>query len=108
MRDPNDCAPTTQLRQSYECARKLRPTEQIRECVDQLEHPEIIVAETLDAFRTIGDWVGSRKLPPPGEPADTDAIDLEELGSEFFYATRDSATCGRCTRARETASTSSA
>jgi hypothetical protein len=94
MRDPNDCAPTTQLRQSYECARKLRPTEQIRECVDQLEHPEIIVAETLDAFRTIGDWVGSRKLPPPGEPADTDAIDLEELGSEFFYATREIAVVG--------------
>lgn len=94
MSDPNDCAPTTQLRRSYEYARKLSLAEQIRECVDQLEHPEIIVAETLDAFRMVGDWVDSRELPPPGQPVDSDAIDLEELGSEFFYATREIAVVG--------------
>ncbi|MEN8183378.1 MAG: hypothetical protein ABFS46_12675 [Myxococcota bacterium] len=94
MPDPNDYAPTTQLRRSYQRARTLHPAEQIRECVDQLEHPEIVVAETLDAFCTISDWVGSRELTPPGAPLDMDAIDLEELGREFFYATREIAVVG--------------
>jgi hypothetical protein len=94
MRDSNDGAPDSQLRRTYQCARNLDPSEQIRECVDQLQHPEIVVAETLEAFRAIDLLVGSRELPPPGDPVDLDAIDLEELGSEVFYATREIAVVG--------------
>jgi hypothetical protein len=94
MRDSNDGAPDSQLRRTYQCARNLDPSEQIRECVDQLQHPEIVVAETLEAFRAIDLLVGSRELPPPGDPVDLDAIDLEELGSELFYATREIAVVG--------------
>jgi hypothetical protein len=94
--DARDSVPDSQLRRSYERARSLDFEGQMRECVDQLGNPEVIVEETLEAFRVVEAWAGSRELPPPGEPVELDAVDLEELASEFFYSTREVAVLGGC------------
>jgi hypothetical protein len=87
--------PHTGLRRSYERARGLGLAEQIRECVDQLGHPEVVVGEVLEAFEEVDAWASSRELPPPGEPVDLSAVDLEELSREDFYSTREITVVGR-------------
>ena len=61
---------------------------QLRECVDMLGHPELIAAELREAFDAVRGFFAGRALPPV-EPADLDAVDLEELAREDFYATRE-------------------
>ena len=46
--------PLTTLRSRYERARTLDADAQIRDCIDYLEHPEVLVTEMLDAFNAIG------------------------------------------------------
>jgi hypothetical protein len=87
--------PHTGLRRSYERVRAFGFPEQIRECVDQLGHPEVVVGEVLEAFHRVEEWARSRELPPPGEPVDISAIDLEELSREDFYSTREITVVGR-------------
>jgi hypothetical protein len=93
--DEIDDHPHTALRRSYERARSFGFAEQVRECVDQLGHPEVVVAEVLEAFQLVEEWARSRELPPPGEPVDVSAIDLEELSREHFYSTREITVVGR-------------
>lgn len=45
--------PFTSLRSRYERARALDPEAQIRDCIDYLENPEILVTELLDAYAAI-------------------------------------------------------
>jgi hypothetical protein len=59
--DPGRAAPTTALRASFERARALRPEQQIDECVDQLSHPELIVAELVDALQTVESWLAANE-----------------------------------------------
>jgi hypothetical protein len=87
--------PHTGLRRSYERVRGLGLAEQIRECVDQLGHPEVVVGEVLEAFSEVDAWASSRELPPAGEPVDLSAVDLDELSREDFYSTREITVVGR-------------
>jgi hypothetical protein len=93
--DAIDDHPHTGLRRSYERARTFDFPEQVRECVDQLGHPEVVVGEVLEAFHRVEEWGRACELPPPGEPVDMSAIDLEELSREDFYATREISVVGR-------------
>ncbi len=95
MSDAIEDHPHTGLRRSYERARIFDFPEQVRECVDQLGHPEVVVGEVLEAFHRVEEWGRARELPPPGEPVDISAIDLEELSREDFYATREIRVIGR-------------
>lgn len=98
MRRSNHFGPTTLLRQSYERARVLSIEDQMRECIDQLENPEIIAGEVLDAVEVMESCFDLNDLtaeiaeegePDPEWDEEAAAVDLEELSREFFYATRE-------------------
>lgn len=80
--------PANPLRAAHAHVRSLPLEAQLRECVDMLGHPELIASELREAFHAMRAWVAAHALPPV-EPADFDAVDLEELASEDFYATRE-------------------
>jgi hypothetical protein len=85
--------PPNPLREAHAHVRSLPLESQLRECVDQLGHPELIAAELREAFQAVRRWVDGRELPPV-EPVELDAVDLEELAREDFYATREIAVQG--------------
>ena len=45
--------PSTILRQRFERARSLALTEQVRECVDYLQNPEVLIQEFMDAYTAV-------------------------------------------------------
>ncbi len=45
--------PSTILRQRFERARNLALTEQVRECVDYLQNPEVLIQEFMDAYSAV-------------------------------------------------------
>jgi hypothetical protein len=88
MSEPSDRTPDTPLRHTCAHARRLGLQEQTRECVDQLGHPELIVGEVLDAFRTIEEWSRTAEIAWPDEPVDALVLGHEDSG-EIFYPTRE-------------------
>jgi len=97
MLDPQETRPerhATSLRQSFERARTLGFDQQIQECADLLQHPDLVVSEVVDAYHT----VASRFAPTAGEPAaepvgaqpkaaaESPAATLVE---DFFWETRE-------------------
>jgi hypothetical protein len=80
--------PPNPLRAAHLRVRGLPLDAQLRECVDMLGHPELIAAELREAFEAVRGYFAGRSLPPV-EPADLDAVDLDELAREDFYATRE-------------------
>jgi len=78
--------PRTQLRSHYERARDLEPSVQMRELVDQLENPQVILADLTEAARAIA----SSGLPEDGaESASACSSDDEVILLEHFYARRE-------------------
>lgn len=88
MSAPSLSFPRNPLRSLHAHVRSLPLAAQLRECVDMLGHPELIATELRDAFEAVRSFA-SRAALPPVEPADLDAVDLEELAREDFYATRE-------------------
>jgi hypothetical protein len=86
--EPAPTFPRNPLRALHAHVRSLPLAAQLRECVDMLGHPELIAAELRAAFEAMRDFA-TRGALPPVEPADFDAVDLEELAREDFYATRE-------------------
>lgn len=80
--------PRNPLRAAHLRVRGLPLEAQLRECVDMLGHPELIASELREAFDSVRGFFAFRALPPV-EPADLDAVDLDELAREDFYATRE-------------------
>lgn len=67
----------TPLRESYERARSLDRAEQIRECIDRLENPEVLIAEFMASFTAIESCIHQDEPLP-------DEADEEELCLELF------------------------
>lgn len=53
MTAPKSDFPSTILRQRFERARGLALTAQVRECVDYLQNPEVLVQEFMDAYTAV-------------------------------------------------------
>jgi hypothetical protein len=86
--DQSQATPITTLRQSFEQARALPPNQQIDECVDQLGHPELIMAELVDAFHTVESWLDAN--PAPREDDLTCDREKQRIQSEeYIYEGRD-------------------
>ena len=88
MPGPSLSFPRNPLRSLHAHVRTLPLAAQLQECVDMLGHPELIASELRDAFEAVRAFA-SRAALPPVEPADFEAVDLEELAREDFYATRE-------------------
>jgi len=81
--------PYTALRRTYERARRLPPSDQLDECVDQLLHPELLEAELLAAGREIEAAAGQLE---PGIAFASDVVcDPRE---SWFYPSRDLSVLG--------------
>jgi hypothetical protein len=88
MPEPIPKFPQNPLREAHARVCALPLEAQLRECIDMLGHPQLIATELRQAFESVRQWAAGRQLPPV-EPADFDAVDLEELAREDFYATRE-------------------
>jgi hypothetical protein len=86
-------APSNPLRDAYRRARELSLSAQLRECADGLGHPQVLTADLAEAFEAVARWTRGRALPAL-EPVALDAVDLEEIGREDFYSTREIAVVG--------------
>ena len=86
--EPSPTFPRNPLRSLHAHVRSLPLAAQLRECVDMLGHLELIATELRDAFEAVRGFA-SRAALPPVEPADLDAVDLEEIAREDFYVTRE-------------------
>ncbi len=75
----------TNLRQSYLRACSLSLDEQLRECVDQLEHPELITSELIQAHAAVACELESASGDGPQGPSPSQPRDQ----SRHFYPTRD-------------------
>ena len=93
MSDQSQATPITSLRQSFERARSLPPNQQIDECVDQLGHPELVVAELVDAFHAVESWLDAN----PALRGDNPTCDREKQpiqAEEYIYEGRDLSVIG--------------
>jgi hypothetical protein len=88
MPQPTRTLPCNPLRDAHARVRALPLDAQLRECVDMLGHPEVIALDLRAALQFTREFAAGRELPPV-EPADFEAVDLEELAREDFYATRE-------------------
>lgn len=77
--------PVSSLRQSYLRARSLSFDDQLRECVDQLQHPELITAELIQTRAALAQSLTSRS----GDESAVPATAGEARRSSPFYATRE-------------------
>ena len=76
--------PSTILRQRFERARALPLEAQMRECVDYLQNPEVLIQEFLDAYTAVESCCDPeehvfRVLPPAADEPRTRALQLERL-----------------------------
>ncbi len=53
MAEPSTAFPSTLLRQRFERARSLPIAAQVRECVDYLQNPEVLIEEFIDAYTAV-------------------------------------------------------
>jgi hypothetical protein len=93
MPEAKPILPPNPLRDAYALVQGMSIEAQLREVVDQLGYPELIAAELRRAFQAVRVWAEGVDLPPV-EPADLEAVDLEEMAREHFYATREIAVAG--------------
>lgn len=84
----------TPLRRSYERARQLDATGQLRECIDILEHPEVISAEIVESLRLIDDAFMDGTLEPEVLKARTVDRIAEATEPEWIYEGRDLSVLG--------------
>jgi hypothetical protein len=72
--------PSTILRQRFERARALSPEAQMRECVDYLQNPEVLIQEFVDAYSAVENCCDAeeqlfRAVPPASdEPPERKAL----------------------------------
>jgi len=86
--DQSRATPITTLRQSFERARALPPSQQIDECVDQLGHPELIMAEVVDAFHKVESWLDANPTLRE-DPLTPDGKRQPIQAEEYIYEGRD-------------------
>jgi hypothetical protein len=83
--DPYFRLPDSTFRGRYTRARRLDVSGQIRECVDYLQNPEILIFEFIQSFGAVESCCGpedfSFRPPSSGEPLEDDL----ELTLEHFY-----------------------
>jgi hypothetical protein len=92
--DSDRAAPITALRTSFERARALRPDQQINECVDQLGHPELIVAELVDAFHAVESWLATDVAQSWSDPCENHD-QPQTLAESYIYEGRDLSVVGQ-------------
>lgn len=97
MIDDAPILPQTCLRASYARIRALPLTEQVRDCVDQVTHPEVLVEEMRDAFDAVTLAFACHDGPTP-VPEWARAGEIETYGRDarapLFYPGRDVAVIG--------------
>ena len=71
--------PTTILRQRYERSRTLDPEAQMRECVDYLQNPDVLVSELLESFCAIESLVAECPIDPVLPEDDGADVVLEDF-----------------------------
>jgi hypothetical protein len=76
--------PSTILRQRFERARQLSPERQMRECVDYLQNPEVLIQEFIDAYVAVEsccdpDEQQFQVIAPNAEDPATRKVMLERL-----------------------------
>ncbi len=77
--------PLTPLRANQRRTRALTIDDQLRECVDQLQHPELLGAEFSEAFDQVQVYLGD--TTPPPAPSSVDVPPAER--SATFYPSRE-------------------
>jgi len=86
--DPQSFAPTP-LRLNYERARAVDVAGQLRECIDVLENPDIIVSEVLDSFHAVERAFEQGVLRPEILTARSEEHIERAEEPEWFYQGRD-------------------
>ncbi|MCP5040080.1 MAG: hypothetical protein GY944_03555 [bacterium] len=82
------------LRRSYLRARRADTTGQLRECIDVLENPEIIVDEVLESFRAVSRAFDEGVLEPDVLAAQSEQQIAAAVDPEWFYEGRDLSVLG--------------
>ena len=95
MSEQNRGLALTPLDHSYERVRRLQPIGQLRDCIDNLENPEIIVADVLESVDAIerglaGDALDQNVL----KRRSASRIAAKATESEWFYEGRDLSVLG--------------
>ena len=72
-------APRTPLRANYERVRLLDADAQLRECVDVLEHPDVLANDVAEAYVLLDSCCEPPEPEPAPEPAEEDEISLERF-----------------------------
>lgn len=85
MAEPASQLIHTNFRARYERARRLTLAEQLQECVDYLQNPEILVYEFLDAFFAIDIAAGSEEYSLRRQPLEVEPDDEDEIRLEYFF-----------------------
>jgi hypothetical protein len=79
----------TPLRLNYEHARAVDVTGQLRECIDVLENPDIIVSEVLESFHAVDRAFEQGVLRPEVLTARSEQHIERAVEPEWFYRGRD-------------------
>jgi hypothetical protein len=80
--------PLTSIRANQRRTRSLSIDEQLRECVDQLQHPELIGAEFRDSFAQVQQYLGGAD-PIVADAPKTQETDTGAEGQATFYPSRE-------------------
>ena len=86
--------PLTPLRQSYQRSRASDTAAQLRECIDLLENPELIVSEVLETFHAVDRGFEDGVLRPDVLAASSEQHIEHGIEPEWFYEGRDISTLG--------------
>lgn len=86
--------PVTPLRQSYRRSCEADTTAQLRECIDLLENPELIVAEVLDTFHAVDRAFEDKILQPEILAARSEEHIERGTQPEWYYEGRDISVLG--------------
>lgn len=90
---PSTLLPTP-LRRSYERSRQLDSAGQLRECIDILEHPEVISAEVVESLRFVEEAFEQGALQPEILKSRTDEWLSASSEPEWIYEGRDLSVLG--------------
>jgi hypothetical protein len=96
VQSSEESIPRSPLREAYERARSLDLAGQIRECIDLLENPDLLVADIVETFRQIDDRFASGELVPADLARAGEALREGQDEPEWYYEGRDLSVLGGC------------
>jgi hypothetical protein len=86
--------PLTPLRRSYQRSREIGIAGQLRECIDLLENPELIVSEVLETFHAVDRAFHEGTLRPDLLAAGSEEHIRQGSEPEWYYEGRDISVLG--------------